>query len=145
MSGRRLVTAFLVFLAIFTGGLIWFRYFAFYERVQDVEVVSAAGRAVPVTEYTGIDAASSPLKLRACFRTAPGAFADLPPAPEAEPLTPPPWFGCFDAEAIAGDLDAGRAKAHLAAADEPVGFDRMIAAYPDGRAYLWRQLGGAYR
>lgn len=144
MSGRRLVLGFLVFLAVFTAALIWFRYFAFYERVRDIASVEAGGRSVPVADYEGIDAASSPLKLRACFRTAPGAFADVVPAPEPEPLTPPPWFRCFDTGALARDLAAGRATAHLAAADDPAGFDRIVAVYPDGRGYLWRQLGEQY-
>ena len=63
-----------------------------------------------------------------------------PEAPDAEPLVAPGWFDCFDAEAIAKDLDAGAARAILAEFNEPYGFDRIIAAYPDGRAFQWRQI-----
>ena len=59
---------------------------------------------------------------------------------EADPLVAPGWFECFDAERIAQDLGAGRARAILAEFNEPYGFDRIVASYPDGRAYQWRQI-----
>ena len=39
MSGRRLVLAFLAFLAVFAAALVWFQLFAYYER--------AAGASAP--------------------------------------------------------------------------------------------------
>ena len=41
-------------------------------------------------------------------------------------------------------IEAGAATAYAVARDAPPGFDTMLAVYPDGRGYLWRQLGAAY-
>lgn len=144
MSGRRLILGLLAFLALFAGGLVYTQYFAFYERVAGVEALRFGGSAIPVADYSGLDAASSPLKLRGCFTLDPGALAGLPAAADATPLTPPPWFRCFDAEALAHDLESGAARAFRLAENEPEGFDVMLAAYPDGRGFLWRQLNARY-
>lgn len=145
MKGRTLMIALLAFTALFAVALVWFQLFAFYERASGIGALPVAGATVPVSGYEGIDATSSPLKLRGCFRADPEAFAAAPPAPEAEPLTAPFWFRCFDARAIAEDLAAGRATAHALETDRPEGFDLIVALYPDGRGYLWRQLNERYR
>jgi hypothetical protein len=148
VSGKRLMIAFLVFVAVFAAALVYFQLFAFYTRTEAPAALAAAGveAAVPVRGWDGIDASTSPLKLRACFDTDPAAVAEAAEAaPDAEPLNAPFWFGCFDARAIGEDLEAGRAEAVALARDEPAGFDVMLAVYPDGRAYLWRQLGERYR
>lgn len=145
MSGRRLIVGFLGFLAVFTAALVWFQLFAFYERSSGVSELSVAGAPVPVADWQGIDATSSPLKLRGCFHVAPGAFAAAAPAPDATPLNAPFWFRCFDAGQITRDIAAGTAQAVALARNEPDGFDLMAAVYPDGRGYVWRQLGAAYR
>jgi hypothetical protein len=137
--------AFLAFVVVFAAALVYFQLFAFYQRTEGVGGLEVAGTVVPIADYDGIDAATSPLKLRGCFRADPDAFAAVPPAPEAEPLTAPFWFGCFDARAIARDLDEGRATAHALETDRPEGFDLMVAIYPDGRGYLWRQLNERFR
>lgn len=144
-AGRVVVLAILAFAAIFAAALWWFQVYAFYERQSGVGGIEVAGLTVPVADYEGIDAASSPLKLRGCFRADPAAFAAAPPDAEATPLVAPSWFGCFDAGAITADLAAGRARAYALGRDEPAGFDLVVAIYPDGRGYLWRQLGKAYR
>ena len=144
MSGRRLVTVFLGVIVLLGAVLVYMQYFAFYDRVSGVQTLADYGAEIRVTEYEGLDATSSPLKLRGCFRTDPAAFAQIDAPATATPLTPPPWFRCFDAEALAADLDAGRAEAHLLSADLPDGFDVLAAVYPDGRGYLWRQLGARY-
>ena len=104
-----------------------------------------AGVATPVEDYQGVDASSSPLKLRGCFQADPAAFARAEPAPDATPLTGPGWFDCYDAGTLTEDLAAGRARAYALTRDDPDGFDLMAAIYPDGRGYLWRQLGAQYR
>jgi len=144
MSGRRLVGGFLVFLAIFAAALVWFQLFAFYQRRQGVGALAIDGWAVPVADYDGIDSTSSPLKLRGCLRIDPASVAGLAPATDATPLTPPFWFRCFDTGRLAADLAAGTARAYAIGRDSPAGFDLMLAVYPDGRAFLWRQLGAAY-
>jgi hypothetical protein len=139
MSGKRLVVVFLAFLVVFTAALVWFQLFAYYERAA----APAALKEVPVADWRGIDAASSPLKLRGCFRADPAAFAEAPPAPEPTPLVAPFWFRCFDAGALTRDLAAGEARAYAVARDRPEGFDTLVALYEDGRGYLWRQLNGS--
>ncbi len=141
MNGRRLMIGFLAVVALFAAGLIWFQFFAFYERTGSFAPVAVGEREIDFADYEGIDATSSPLKLRGCFAADPADFAGLDPVEDATPLTPPPWFRCFDAETIARDVEAGRAAAYRLASDSPEGFDLMAAVYPDGRGYLWRQLG----
>ncbi len=137
MTGRGVVLLILGFAAVFAVGLWYAQLYAFYEETA-AEAVDIAGARYPVTDWQGIDASSSPLKLRACFRLE-GAVTG-PKAADPTPLVAPPWFECFDAQAIAEALEAGEAEAFLAAAEEMHGADRVIAVYPDGRAYMWRQL-----
>jgi hypothetical protein len=144
MSGRRLMTGFLAFLAVFAAALVWFQFFAFYERRTGLRALTIDGRVVPVAAYDGIDAGTSPLKLRGCLTIDPAAVAGLVPAADATPLNPPFWFRCFDSGRLTRDLAEGRARAYAIGRDQPPGFDLMLAAYPDGRGYLWRQLGPAY-
>lgn len=135
----------LAFAALFGAALYWFQVFAWYERASGVGALRVAGEAVPISGYDGIDAATSPLKLRGCFHADPAAFAAAPRAGEATPLVAPFWFRCFDAGAIGADLAAGRATAYALDRDAPAGFDLIVALYPDGRGFLWRQLGEEYR
>lgn len=137
MNGRYLAGGLVAFALLFGAVLWWFQTRGHYVTVEGVQSVTVAGETIPVAHYEGIDAASSPLKLRGCFRA---EGLDGPEAPEAEPLVAPGWFGCFDAERITQDLAAGRARAILAAFNEPWGFDRIVASYPDGRAFEWRQI-----
>lgn len=146
MRGRTLVLGFLVFVAIFAAGLIWAQFFAYYERQRGVGALTISGEVVPVSDYDGIDSGSSPLKLRGCLRIDPATVARLapPPAPQATPLTPPFWFRCFDAGRLTADLASGAARAFAIGPDQPEGFDLMLAVYPDGRGYVWRQLNARY-
>ncbi len=144
MSGRLVGLGLVGFALVFGAALVWFQFFAFYERQRDLPTVEIGGVPVLVSGYDGIDATSSPLKLRGCFRIDPVAMAGLAPVTDAVPLTPPFWFRCFDAGALTRDLQAGVAQAYRVGVDQPEGFDRMIAVYPDGRGYLWRQLDDAF-
>jgi len=112
----------------------------YYDRVDGLTEVSAYGDAFPVSDYQGIDAETSPLKLRACFTV----DWDYYPSDEyklaAEPLVAPDWFSCFDAEQITLDILNDKAIAILAAENEIYGFSRYIAQYEDGRAFMWRQI-----
>ena len=141
VSGRWIAGGLVVFTAIFAGGLWYAQNHAFYNETEASEVV-IAGRAYPVTEWQGIDAATSPLKLRACFRL--DAVPEAPVSEAPVPLVAPSWFDCFDAEAIAGALARGEAVAYVAAVEEHDGADRIVARFPDGRAVMWRQLNGKY-
>lgn len=137
MSGRVLAGGLVLFALIFGAALWWFQTRGYYSNIEGVETVTIDGVAVPVANYRGIDADTSPLKMRACFE----AEGLAGPAAEAPtPLTTPGWFDCFDADGIARDLASGAATAILAATNEPYGFDRIVAAYADGRAFQWRQI-----
>jgi hypothetical protein len=131
--------------------MYWLQVYAFYEPV-----VFAAGQEMSLTPIgsdspetiiadalTGIDASSSPLRFRACFTT-PLTLATLTETYQlydgATPLTAPAWFDCFDAEAIGAALEKGEALAFLSQAGIASGVDRVVAVFPDGRAYAWHQL-----
>lgn len=145
MNGRRLVIGFLAFLAVFAGALVYYQFYAFYERTDRYPPIIIGGETVALEDYEGISAESSPLKLRGCFRVDPSAVAALPIAEDPTPLTTPPWFRCFDAEAVQRAIDAGEAQAFLLASEAPEGFDVMLAVHPDGRGYLWRQLSSRFK
>lgn len=136
-KGRLVIIALGLFAIIFGVVLWWYQTRGHYVEVSGVDTVRIAGVDVPVTEYEGLDASTSPLKMRGCFKAPP---FDAPPAPDAAPLVAPGWFTCFDAGAIEADLASGAAKAFIAEANNPYGFDRVIAAYPDGRAFQWREV-----
>jgi hypothetical protein len=100
----------------------------------------AYGDAFPVSDYQGIDADTSPLKMRACFNVDWDYFPTEEYKDEATPLRAPRFFKCFDAEQITEDLQSGDATAILADENRPYGFNTYITQYPDGRAYMWRQI-----
>lgn len=141
MSGRLLMSLFLGFTVLFGIALYYFQTFAFYERKTDIVSLQVAGETVLVRNYEGIDASTSPLKLRGCFKADPLLFSAAEPAPDAVPLTAPAWFSCFDAGSLTESLLSGEASAYRVRSDDPEGFDLMVAVYPDGRGFIWRQLG----
>jgi hypothetical protein len=100
--------------------------------------VVIADAVYPVTKWRGVTSTSSPLKMRACFVLR--ERFEAPPATAPEPLVAPGWFKCFNAEFIAENLANQYGKAYVAAYDDPPGFDRIIAVFPGGNSYMWRQL-----
>ncbi len=140
MKGSTLISI-LLGCAILMGAGLWYTSTkAYYRSVTGVTSVSAYGDAFPVSNYKGIDADTSPLKLRACFNVDWDYFPSDEFKDVATPLTAPKWFDCFDARQIGEDLLADKASAILADENAPYGFDTFIAQYPDGRAYMWRQI-----
>ncbi len=124
--------------------------YGFYRGVDagsDASVIRLTGlsgvaEAVPTEAFEGIDADSSPIRFRACF-TIPLSQAMLSetfaPYDGAEPRIAPTWFSCFDAEQIGADIENGRALTFLSEKNIQPGFDRVVAVYPDGRAFAWHQ------
>ena len=139
ISGKYVVTGLVGVTFLFGMVFWWFQQHAFYEETWSNEVV-IAGTVYPVTDWQGVDSDSSPLKMRACFVIS--EPIEAPPAFEADPLVGPGWFTCFNAETIAENLATDYAKAYVAARNDPPGFDRIVAVFPGGRAYMWRQLSG---
>ena len=138
MSGRILIIGLLLIAAVAGAGLWYAQVYAYYQPVEGVASVRIGGAEVAVSDYRGLDGQSSPLKLRGCFTVDPALVTG--PAPrKATPLIAPGWFDCFDAEAIGLALEQGAARAVVAEA-APQGFERIVAVFPDGRAYQWRQV-----
>ena len=52
------------------------------------------------------------------------------------------WATCYDADPFGSDLEAGAATALLGRRDITRGVDRVVAIYPDGRAFAWHQVNG---
>jgi hypothetical protein len=148
-SGRWLVVAILGVTAIFAGAQWWFQTRAYYAPIEAAEMVvtTLTGEVIPLAPqgFEGIDAETSPLRFRACFTldAAGLAAAGRGAAYEAPtPLVAPGWFECFDAAAIGAALEAGEARAVLSTREISDGVDRVLALFPDGRAYGWHQLNG---
>ena len=150
MGGRVAIAALLAFAVLFAGALWYFQTRAFYRPLDPGGVTIrltplAGGPPEPMLtdNLTAIDATTSPLKFRACFTT-PTSLATLTEtyaaAPDAEPLTAPGWFDCFDAARIGADLETGPAVAFLSEPGIAPGADRIVAIYPDGRGFAWHRL-----
>ena len=140
----------ILLVALIAGVVMYYlQVYHFYEEVRPVSeggnvemrITLADGGAVtlPVRDFDGIDADSSPIRFRACFEVA-NVPEDLRPYPEAVPLVAPGWFDCFEAERIGEDLASGAATAYLGEENITYGIDRILALYPDGRGYAWHQI-----
>jgi len=149
MSGKVLAGLIVITALIAGGAMYYLQVYAFYEpvsdTVEDVRLTRLDGvsEAVPHEGFEGIDADSSPIRYRACYRL-PMSEAMMTETyqtyPDAVPLIAPDWFECFDARAIGEALEAGEAVAYLGQAHVTYGIDRVVAVYPDGRAYAWNQI-----
>lgn len=158
MNGK-IVAGFIVITALAAGiAIYWLQEYAFYEKAvfsPGAEIVltpieGGPPEAILAEDVQGIDAESSPIRFRACFRT-PLSLAMLTETyvvyPDAVPLVAPSWFSCFDAARIGAALETGEAVAFLSQAGVKPGIDRVVAVFPDGSAYAWTQpqkdAGGA--
>ena len=156
MNGK-LVAGGIVLTGLVAGiAMYWLQVYAFYEPVSFtpgteitlVPIEGAVPEAIVVENIEGIDADSSPLRFRACFTT-PLTQATLTETyrlyDRPTPLTAPGWFDCFDADAIGEALERGEALAFLSQANISKGVDRVVAVFPDGRAFAWHQLNDTYK
>lgn len=148
MTNGKLVAGFLVGAGLIAGLVMyWLQVYAFYERIEEdvaptmVEVTGKEGQmlSIPIHDYQGIDSDSSPLRYRACYRLDPAALADAQRMIRPTPTNGPSWFDCYSARTIHDDLESGRAMAYLGQRDYRPAIDRVIAVYPDGSAFEWRQ------
>jgi hypothetical protein len=148
----KIIAGVLVLTALAAGAALYYvQVYAFYRPVEVsapaavIRLTPLAGPSEPilVDNFQGIDAESSPLRFRGCFTT-PTSLATLTETyAEYEaptPLNAPGWFSCFDAARIGADLEAGAALAFMSEPDIHPGVDRVVAVYPDGRAFAWHQL-----
>lgn len=155
MNAGRVVAGGLVMLGVLAGAAMWWlQEYAFYEPVAfspgaEILLTPITGdtpEAIVADNVDGIDADSSPLRFRACFTT-PLSQAMLTETyriyEDPTPLNAPSWFDCFDAAAIGAALETGEALAFLSEAEIRPGVDRVVAVFPDGRAFAWHQLNGS--
>ena len=144
MNGKRFIILFLSSVAIFTAALFYFQNYAYYDPIDIRQNILLGKKRYEISYYQGIDSESSGLKLRECFVIDVVDDISLPKYEKPTPLTAPFWFKCFNAERITKDLEDGKASAFLFKKEEFDGIDNVIAIYPDGRSYRWRQLNTKY-
>ncbi|MEM9967764.1 MAG: DUF6446 family protein [Pseudomonadota bacterium] len=148
MSGKFVGIVILLSAAIAGGALYYLQIYGFYDavyedEVQLVSIVTEEPESIPFENFEAIDAESSPIRYRACFTT----VLSLPFLTEsyvlieaATPRNAPGWFECFDARAIAAELDAGTALTFLGQKNVDFGVDRYVVITDDGRGYVWHEL-----
>ncbi|KIC49164.1 DUF6446 family protein [Tateyamaria sp. ANG-S1] len=148
MSGK-IIGIVIVLSGIIAGAALYYlQVYGFYEEVveadvQLVSVVTDAPEPIPFDNFQAIDAESSPIRYRACFTTdlslslLTETYVGLE---DATPRNAPGWFDCFDAAAIAAELDAGTALPFLGQKNVDFGVDRIVAITEDGRGYVWHEL-----
>ncbi len=151
MSGGKLIGVGLLVVALIAGVMLYYmQNFAFYDEIEQntevvelTSIVSGEPEEIIADGFEGIDSESSPIRFRGCFTT-PMSQALLSETyvsyDKAVPLNGPTWFACYDAKVIGADIEAGVALPFLAKADVSNGVDRVVAVYPDGRAFIWHQL-----
>lgn len=152
MNGGKIAAGFLVLVPLIGGAFMYYtQVYAYYQPVAfqpgaEILLTPLAGdvpEPIQAEDVIGIDGESSPIRFRACFKT-PMTLAMLSKTYRiyagAEPLTAPGWFDCYDAAAIGAALEKGEAVAFLSQANIHPGVDRVVAVFPDGRAYAWHQL-----
>ena len=144
MNGKRFIVLFLGSVIIFTVALFYFQNYAYYDSTDVKQHILFGNKRYEISNYQGIDSESSGLKLREWFVVDILDDINLPKYENPPPLTAPFWFKCFNAERITKDLENGKASAFLLKKEEFDGIDNVIAIYPDGRSYRWRQLNSKY-
>ena len=154
MNGKTLIAIMFGIPAIAGIAMYYLQVYAYYEKVppEDLDIslisaVSGGSEIIPVDDIQAIDSNSSPLRFRACFTTR-LSQAELNEAfviyDDPTPLTAPGWFDCFEAETVGLALENDAAVAYLSQTDIHDGVDRVVAVFPDGRAYAWHQLNEKY-
>ena len=145
-SGKLLAGGIVAFGAVFGIGMWYAQVYAYYEEVTGINEVTVGVETFAVSDYTGIEARTSPLKMRGCFtfEDPQGAIVAGERATDAVPLKPPHWFECFDTVQILADIESGESIPIMAGLDDGDGADLYMAIYPDGRAYRWRQVNAKY-
>ncbi len=154
LGGKLVGVGMLVFALIAGATLYYLQVYAFYDEIKQdtaviqlTSIVSGQPEEIIADGFEGIDSDSSPIRFRGCFTT-PMSQSLLTETyvsyDAAVPLIGPNWFSCFDAKLIGADLESGDALPFLSQADISNGVDRVVAVYPDGRAYIWHQLNDKF-
>ena len=135
--------------AVIAGvSMYYLQVYGLYDEVQtqDVQLVSVVDdlpETITFDNFEAIDSNSSPIRYRACFTTNMSlsmlteTYVGLE---KAMPRNAPDWFDCFDAGAIAAELEAGTALPFLGQKNVHFGVDRVVVITDDGRGYVWHDL-----
>ncbi len=139
-------------ISLIAGAVMYYlQVYGFYTEVADdagdavqlTSVVTGEPEPILYEDFQAIDAESSPIRYRACFAT----IMELPSLTEfyegvdrAAPRTAPPWFDCFDADALGAQLADGTALAFMGTRNIEFGIDRIVAITDDGRGYVWHDI-----
>lgn len=159
MTTGKFLAAFTLISAVAAGaGLYYTEQFAYYEPVNVSEdpaaivrltnLVTEEPEQIIASDIQAISRASSPLGFRACFKTSmslPLLTETYVLVEDAVPLHGPKSFDCFDAVEIGTALQNDEALAFLGEKNIQDGVDRVIAFFPDGRAFVWHQLNEKYK
>jgi hypothetical protein len=133
------------------AAMYYLQVYGFYEEVPvkgtgDVVVTTVTGEVpepILYSEFQAIDANSSPVRYRACFKT-PMSTTMMSETyvlyDDPVPLVAPGWFDCFDAVEIGAALEEGTALAFMGTENVIYGIDRVVAVGDDGRGYVWHQI-----
>lgn len=158
MSTGKILASFIVITAIIGGAAMYYlQVYAYFDKVEADSPAAEMRLTLVGTDiaepilaeyFEGIDANSSPLRFRACFKTT-MSLAMLTETyqivEDAEPLNGPDWFDCYNAQDVGAALEDGTAVAFLSEHNIKDGVDRIIAVYPDGQAFAWHQLNDKYK
>lgn len=151
MNGKIFGSIIMISALVAGAALYYLQVYGFYTDVSEqaggsvtlVSFTSETPEPIPHMSFQAIDADSSPIRFRACFST----DMSLPLLTETyvgldagAPRNAPHWFDCFDAEAIAGEIEAGTALTFLGEKNVHFGVDRIVAITEDGRGYIWHEL-----
>ncbi len=148
MTGKLLAIILLASALVAGIGMYYLQIYGFYYEVestpgQDVVLITEdRAEPIPYTAFQAIDADSSPIRYRACFATdmTPDQLSQFVPVENAEPLTAPGWFDCYDAVSLAAALKSGQARAFMGTKNIHYGVDRIVAITQDGKGYVWHAL-----
>lgn len=150
MTGK-IIGIFIVIAALTFGAVVYYsQVYYYYEdlpadqaRVVLTPLDGSSPEPIAFSNFNGIDANSSPIRLRACFTTTetPQSLANrFQPYPGAEPRNAPDWFDCFDAAAIADRISDGTARVFASERNFEFGIDRVVAITDDGQGYIWEEI-----
>lgn len=148
ITAGKLMASLLVLSGVIAGAGVWYaQVYGYYDKVDPAQGAAALritdpdGNVIPLParDFQAIDSAALPTRYKACFATDRAELDAARIYDNPTPLVGPGWFDCYDAGALTQDLQSGAADAYLSQSNIRPGFDRVIAVYPDGRAFAWQQ------
>jgi hypothetical protein len=150
MNTGKILVSMLVLSAVLSGLAVYYtQVYGFYAPLDEARSPLKSTpslddmQPIPlaVTEFRGIDADSSPLRYRSCFRiTDMAALEGARPFEGANPAGRAALVFLLFRQGL--DRRSGIRRRHRLSSQPEIhpDVDRVIAVYPDGRAYGWHQF-----